>query len=168
MGMTSRPLLFVLLLVIGLGASACRQPEGPMPIAQGEVPNRIHDIGRDLQSVAGGETQARQDLTEDVVVFVESYADARPALEELSKKTADVVVGKTLNEQAAQQLAHQIWTSAAARELSQKQVETLQNDTQALLVSIGVTEEHAQGVAAQIGEVQKLVTNRPRRWYEFF
>lgn len=139
-----------------------------MPAATGEIPNRLHDISRDLQSIAGGEAQAREDLNEDVTVFVDAKADAHPALEALSKQTADVVAGKKLSDQDAARIAHNLWTSATAKEISQKQVEALQNDMQAVLVSIGVTEEHAQNVAAQVGEVQKLVTNRPRRWYEFF
>lgn len=166
--MTSRHVFSAFILALALGLTACRQADGPLPAASGEVPNRLHDIGRDLQSVAGGEAQARQDLIDDVVIFVESYADARPALETLSTSTADVVAGKTLSDQDAQRLAHQLWTSAAARELSEKQVEGLQNDMQALLVSIGVPEDRAQGVAAQAGEVQKRVTTRPRRWYEVF
>jgi hypothetical protein len=39
---------------------------------------------------------------------------------------------------------------------------------QALLESLGVSEESAQQVAAQVGEVQSSVTLRPRRWYELF
>lgn len=138
-----------------------------MPVPEGETPNRLHDISRDLQSVAGGEMQARQDLADDLLVFGEP-ADVGAALQELSKRTSDVVAGKNLSEQDAERLAHQLWVSAAARELSQRQVETLQNDMHGLLVSIGVTEDHAQQVAAQVGEVQRIVTERPRRWYEIF
>jgi hypothetical protein len=58
--------------------------------------------------------------------------------------------------------------AAAAREMSERQVESLQNDMQALLISIGATESSAQAVAAQIAEVQKAVTSRQRRWYEVF
>ena len=39
---------------------------------------------------------------------------------------------------------------------------------QAHLVSLGVGEDSAQQVAAQVGEVQSSVTLRPRRWYELF
>ncbi len=79
-----------------------------------------------------------------------------------------MLVGKTLNDTTAQRLAHSLWTSVAARELSERQVETLQNDVQSQLVAIGVAEPQAQQVAAQVGEVQKAVGNRPRRWYELF
>jgi hypothetical protein len=52
--------------------------------------------------------------------------------------------------------------------LSERQIETLQNDVQALLMSVGIAEENAQQVAAQVGDVQVAVTDRPRRWYELF
>ena len=58
--------------------------------------------------------------------------------------------------------------SVGAKDLSERQIETLQNDVQAHLVSLGVGEESAQQVAAQVGEVQSSVTLRPRRWYELF
>ena len=59
-----------------------------------------------------------------------------------------------------QRLAHNLWLSVAAREMSERQIETLQNDVQALLI-VGVAEEGAQQVAAQVGEVQSAVTLRP-------
>jgi hypothetical protein len=61
-----------------------------------------------------------------------------------------------------------LWLSVAARDISERQIESLQNDTQSLLASVGIPEERAQQVAVQVGEVQRAVTNRPRRWYEFF
>ena len=79
-----------------------------------------------------------------------------------------VLAGVDLTEQAAQRLAHNLWLSVVARELSERQVETLQNDVQALLMEEGVAEESAQQVAAQVGDVQGTVTTRPRRWYELF
>ena len=154
--------LFPLLL------AGCRQADGPMPEANGEVPNRLSDITRDLQSVARGDMQARQDLADDVTVFVDAGKESRQAVNELSRRTAEVVDGSRLSDQTAQRLAHQLWTAAAARELSQRQVEVLQGDMHALLVEIGVPEERAENVATQVGEVQRLVTNRPKRWYQVF
>jgi hypothetical protein len=161
-------LVLALALAAAISLAGCRQADGPMPVADGDVPNRLGDISRDLQSVAGGDAQARQDLADDLIVFAESRAGVRPAIEELARQTSEVVAGKTLDEQTAQRLAHQLWTAAVAREFSQRQVETLQNDTQALLVSIGVAEEQAQTVATRVGELQRVVSGRPRRWYEVF
>jgi hypothetical protein len=156
-------------MVLLFTVAACRQADGPLPTADGEVPNRLEDIRRDLLSVSRGDTQAKQDLADDLSVFItEADAPARPAVNELASRTADVVAGKTLNDQNAEQLAHHLWTAAAAREMSGRQVESLQNDLHALLVSVGVPEDNALGVASQAGEVQARVTGRPRRWYEFF
>ena len=165
--MTLRVLPSALLVIVSLSIAGCRQADGPMPAPEGEVPNRLVDISRDLMSVSRGDTQARDDLADDLRVFV-SRKEAIPATDELARRTAAVVDGKTLNDQNAEQLAHHLWTAAAAREMSQRQVESLQNDVHALLVSIGVPEDNAVNVASQAGEVQKVVTTRERRWYEFF
>ena len=81
---------------------------------------------------------------------------------------ATVLAGVDLAEQTAQRLAHSLWLSVVARELSERQTETLQNDVQSLLMAEGIAEEDAQLVAAQVGEVQGAVAARPRRWYELF
>jgi hypothetical protein len=39
---------------------------------------------------------------------------------------------------------------------------------QSLLMSAGIAEPNAQQVAAQVGDVQRAISDRPRRWYEFF
>jgi hypothetical protein len=166
--MTSRVLLPALILILSFGLASCRQADGSLPPAEGDVPNRLGDISRDLLSVARGDAQARQDLTDDLHVFLDSKDEAGPAVDELVRRTADVVAGKTLNDQNAQRLAHHLWTFTAARDLSGRQVESLQNDLHALLVEVGVPEDNAVNVASQAGEVQKLVTDRARRWYEFF
>jgi type IV pilus biogenesis protein CpaD/CtpE len=165
--MTLRVLPSVLIVIVSLGFAGCRQTDGPMPTAEGEVPNRLVDISRDLMSVSRGDTQARQDLADDLRVFV-TNREAVPAADELARRTSDVVAGKTLDDQNAERLAHHLWTAAAARDISQRQVESLQNDLHALLVSMGVPEDNALNVASQAGEVQRLVTTRERRWYEFY
>jgi hypothetical protein len=78
------------------------------------------------------------------------------------------VSGLELPEQSAERLAHSLWTSIAAQELSERQIESLQTDMRLLLVSVGVTEASAEQVASQVGEVQQAVSARPRRWYEVF
>ena len=168
MRMTSRSVLAIALLSLSLAFSGCRQADGPLPQPAGEVPNRIGDISRDLVSVSRGDAQAPQDLADDLGVFVESPAQGRVAVDELSRRTAAVVAGKTLSDQNSQRLAHQLWTAVAGRELSERQVQGMQNDMHTLLVSFGVAENSAEGVAAQVAEVQKAVNARARRWYEFF
>lgn len=168
MRMTSQALLPVLILVLSCGLAACRQADGPLPTADDQATNRVGDLSRDLLSVARGDAQARKDLVDDLHVFLDAKTDAAPAVDELARRTSDVVAGKALTDQNAQRLAHHLWTFTAARDLSGRQVESLQNDLHALLVEVGVPEDNAVNVASQAGEVQKLVTDRGRRWYEFF
>ena len=147
---------------------ACRQADGPIPTPSESVQEELHDVGRDLQNVASGrDPAAPKDLEQDLRKYVRRPTSA-PAVDELSRRTATVLPGKNLPDQAAQQLAHDLWLSMAAREASEKQIEGLQNDVQSLLMSIGVAEDGARQVAAQVGEVQSAETDRPRRWYEFF
>jgi hypothetical protein len=148
--------------------TGCRQGEGTMPRAEGDVPNRIGDLSRDLMSIAGGEVQARQDLADDLRVFVDSEAAAIPIVNDLSQRTGEALSGKKLTEQNSQKLAQQLWVAVAGRELSEKQVATLKNDYQATLIASGVPQDRAQGIASQVEAVQKTVGDRKRRWYELF
>ena len=154
--------------IAGLLAGACRQADGPMPAPDQNVKEELVDVARDLQNVAASsDPQAPQDLADDLVKYAQRPS-ARPAVSELSQRAASVIVGVKLTEQDAQRLAHTLWLSVAARELSERQIETLQTDVQSQLTSLGVAEGSAQQVAAQVGDVQGVVTNRPRRWYEMF
>jgi hypothetical protein len=161
-------MLLGLCLAGTLFAGGCRQPDGPLPKAEGDVPNRVGDLGRDLQSIAGGDTQAPQDLRDDLVVFVDNKRERVPAVEELSRRTSEAIAGKKLADQQAQQLAQQLWTAVAARQMSDKQVQSLQKDVQATLTAVGVADDRTQRVIAQVNDVQKAVSERKRRWYEWF
>jgi hypothetical protein len=165
--MNSRVLLG-LCLAGALCVAGCRQPDGALPKAEGDVPNRVGDLGRDLQNVAGGDKQAPQDLRDDLIVFLDNKRERFPSVEELSRKTSDALVGKKLSDQNAQQLAQQLWTTVAGRQLSDKQVQNLQKDVQTTLTAVGVADDRAKGVVTQVANVQKTVTERKRRWYEWF
>jgi hypothetical protein len=145
----------------------CRQADGPLPVVDAEVKNRLGDISRDLISVATRQADAPKDLSDDLKVFAQS-PEAEKAATQLARRLADVVPGSRLNDQAADRLAHNCWTALAAQQMSQRQVETLQNDMEGLLASIGVSEQNAHEVAAELGQVQNVVTERKRRWYEVF
>lgn len=159
---------YVLIVIAGLSLGACRQADGPIPTPSQTVQEELVDVTRDLQNVASGrDPQGPQDLAADLRKYVER-PDAVLAVDELSTRTARALGGRALADQDAQRLAHNLWLAVEAREMSERQIETLQNDVQALLMSVGVAEESAQQVAAQVGEVQTAVTDRPRRWYELF
>ena len=165
--MTSK-VYYGLIGVAVLVLSGCRQPDGPIPTPDATVQEELGDVARDLQYIAAArDPQAPQNLAEDLRKYAQRPA-AVPAVDELSRRTAGAVAGSQLSEQAAQRLTHNLWLSVAARDISERQIELLQNDTQSLLISVGISEERAQPVAVQVGEVQRAVTSRPRRWYEFF
>jgi hypothetical protein len=165
--MTSK-ICYGLIGVVVLGLSGCRQPDGPVPTPDATVQEELGDVARDLRDIATArDPQASQNLADDLRKYAQRPS-AVPAVDELSRRTAGAVAGSQLTEQAAQRLTHNLWLSVAARDISERQIESLQNDTQSLLASVGIPEERAQQVAVQVGEVQRAVTSRPRRWYEFF
>ena len=171
--MSSRTPGLVFAIALAVSLAGCRQTDGPMPAQQADVPNRLGDLERDLVSVSRGDVAARQDFADDLRVFVEGGTDdqrraAADAINELSRRVVTVVADKPLSDEHAQQLAERLWTAVAAQELSSRQVETLQTDLQGTLVAVGVPEGEAQNVAAQVEDVQRAVTRRQRRWYEFF
>lgn len=159
---------YALLIALALTLGACRQADGPMPTPSPGVQEELKDVTQDLRNVAAArDPQAPEDLVHDLRKYVRR-SSAAPAVDELSRRAARALAGSTLTEQAAQRLAHDLWTAIEAREISDRQRESLQNGVQSLLMSVGVAEEGAQQVAAQVGEVQRQVTDRPRRWYEWF
>jgi hypothetical protein len=165
--MTSRACCIAIVL-LGMFAAGCRQADGPVPAPTQDYQEELVDVARDLQNVAAKrDPNAPNDLADDLRKYTER-PEAMKAVDELSARTSRMLQGRELAEQDAQRLAHNLWLAVYAKEMSERQVETLQNDVQALLMSLGVGEEGAQQVAAQVGEVQSEVTLRPRRWYEFF
>lgn len=158
----------VFIVIAALSIGACRQADGPVPTPDPNVQADLVDVTRDLQNVASGrDPQAPKDLADDLRKYAQRPA-AVTAVDELSARAAKVLGGREIEEQDAQRLAHNLWLSVSAREMSGRQIETLQNDVQSLLMSVGVAEENAELVAAQVGEVQSAVNARPRRWYELF
>ena len=158
----------VLIVITGLSLGACRQGDGPIPTPDQTRQEELVDVTRDLQNIASGrDPEAPKDLEVDLRRYA-ARPDAKLAATELSIRTARALGGRNLAEQDAQRLAHNLWLAVEAREMSERQIEALQNDVQALLMSVGVAEESAQQVAAQVGEVQSVVGDRARRWYELF
>jgi tRNA U34 5-methylaminomethyl-2-thiouridine-forming methyltransferase MnmC len=164
-----RSLACALLIVTLTGfLGGCRQADGPVPTPSQTYQEELVDVARDLQNVASGrDPNGPNDLANDLRKYTEKPA-AKPLVDELSARTAKALQGRDLADQDAQRLAHNLWVSVYAKELSERQVEALQNDMQALLTSLGASEESARQVAVQVGEVQSWIGRRPRRWYELF
>lgn len=147
--------------------AGCRQPDGEVPTPDAVAQEELGDVARDLQYIANArDPEAPKNLADDLRKYAQR--SAVPAVDELSRRTAGALAGSQLSEQAAQRLTHNLWLSVAARDISERQIESLQNDTHSLLVSVGIPEDRAEQVAVQVGEVQRAVTSRPRRWYELF
>jgi tRNA U34 5-methylaminomethyl-2-thiouridine-forming methyltransferase MnmC len=149
-------------------ASACRQADGPVPNPSAETQEELADVARDLQYIASGTDPAAPKYLESDLSKYPRRASAEPLVVELARRTSAAVSGVKLGEQDAQRLAHNLWLSAVAMEISERQVEGLQDDMRSLLLSMGVPQDRAEQVAVQVGEVQRAVTDRPRRWYEVF
>jgi len=154
-------------VAVSLSFGACRQADGPIPVPSEDVQKELDDVVRDLRNVAAKDPQAPSDLASDLRKYA-GRRTAEPTVDELTRRTVTALGGIDLPEQSAQRLAHSLWVSVAARELSERQVETLQSDVQLMLTSLGVAEANAQEVAAQVGDVQSAVGDRTRRWYELF
>jgi outer membrane murein-binding lipoprotein Lpp len=156
---------FVLLAVLTL--AGCRQADGPIPVPAENVQGELEDIATDLRNVAAERDQAPAELNDDLRKYVRR-PQTGPEVDELARVVAEALAGTTVSEQDAQRLAHDFWLSMVAREFSESQVEELQNNVQAILMSVGVSEELANQAAVQVGEVQRAESDRPRRWYELF
>jgi hypothetical protein len=157
---------YALVVAVVLSLAACRQADGPLPPATGTVPNELGDISRDLQNLASGNAEGPKDLAADIGHYAEGTNGGQAAAAELSRRLGQALTGKTFTLAQALPLAHSCWAAVAGRQLSEKQVENLQNEMTSQLMSLGVPEQQAQNVAAQVGVVQQAVTARHRRWYE--
>ena len=158
----------LLIVTLSVFLGGCRQADGPVPTPNQTYQEELVDVARDLQNVASGrDPNGPADLADDLRKYTDKPA-AKPLVDELSARTVKALQGRDLADQDAQRLAHNLWVSVYAKDLSERQITTLQNDMQSLLTSLGVNEEAALQVAAQVGEVQGSVTVRPRRWYEMF
>ena len=157
---------YALVVLVAFSIGACRQADGALPPATGTVPNELGDISRDLQNLASGSPDCPKDLGDDLSHYAEGTNGGAAAAAELSRRLGQALTGKTFKLADALPLAHTCWVAVAGRQLSEKQIENLQNEMQSQLMTLGVDENQARNVAAQVGTVQQAVTARHRRWYE--
>src|SRR5688572_30069295 len=118
---------YVFIAIMGVWLTGCRQADGPVPTPDENTKAELGDVAEDLQNIASGrDPQAPEDLASDLSKYPRSK-DVLPVVDALSLQTSKVVAGKALNDQVSQRLAHSLWLSIAAREMSARQVESLQN-----------------------------------------
>jgi hypothetical protein len=158
-------MVFTLVLVAAIGAGACKQGDGAMPAESGDVPNRLGDLKRDLEAVVSGDHQAVQDLTDDLMVFIDE-PEGQAMTKAMSTTICSMLVKRPVNDETQTKIVHLMWTAVAARELSERQMDALKDDVRNTLLSVGVTQPDANLAAGRVGEVQKAVTLRTRRWYQ--
>jgi len=149
-----------------LSLTACQMADGPLPSEAGDRPNEIEEISRDMVNVAGHDPAATDDLVNDVTHYAEGDMDGMVAATDLSRRLAQAIAGKTFTAAEALPLARSCYIAVAARQLSDKQAENLQNEFKSQVMALGVDEPQAQVLAVQVGVVQRAVTTRQRRWYE--
>jgi hypothetical protein len=161
----SRQGLVALILAAAMGAAACKQGDGAVPAKVDDVPNRLGDLKRDMEAVVRGEQPAVQDLTDDLLVFV-NEPEGRDATKAMSMTVCSMLVKRSVNDDTQTRIVELMWQAVAARELSERQVDALKDDMRTTLQSVGVSQPDANLAAGRVGDVQKAVTLRTRRWYE--
>ena len=162
-----------LVIVVCLCAlvGACRMADGPLPdTKEPETANELGDLGRDVANVLAGDPQGRQDFTDDLLGFAD--LTAKPAAEapirELASQVLAAAVATKPSEAAAAPLLEQLYVAIAARQLSEGQIQALEENVQAAASRMGLDDVKARALSAQAGIVQQAVTERHRRWYEVF
>jgi len=160
-----RAMVCTLVLVAAVGVSACKQGDGALPAKSGDVPNRLGDLKRDLEAVIGGDQRAIDDFADDLRVFTEE-PDGQMMTNAMATTVGSMLVSRRVNDEAQTKIVSLLWTAVAARELSERQVDALKDDVRNTLLSVGVTQPDANLAAGRVGDVQKAVTVRTRRWFE--
>src|SRR5262245_17080758 len=126
----------VLVLSVACAVAGCRQSDGDLPPETGDVPNRLHDLQRDMESVAAGEADGPKDFADDLAVFTDN-PEAAAAARTLAGSTSVVIQKRSLSQDALKQLSSTLWKTVASRDLSERQVDALKDDMRGVLVSIG-------------------------------
>jgi hypothetical protein len=144
--------------------AGCRQSDGPRPVPEGEQPNKIYDVGRDLQNLAGGQTDAEAELVDDIQSF---DPEPPPAALTMALGTAlrEALAGSSLADAQAQQVASLMFIAAAGHDLSQRQIGKLGEDVTRALTDAGADPAAAQRVSAAATAVAAAVTRNQKRWY---
>jgi hypothetical protein len=138
-----------------------------MPTPTADQRNEIRDIAQDMINVTNKDQSGAADLANDVGKYIDE-GEAAEHVASFTRELAGVLSTARLDDQSAERLAHSIWVGLTATELSERQVETVENDVERSLTSAGVASDRANAVAQHIGRIQETITDNPRRWYQVF
>jgi hypothetical protein len=162
-----RACLVAAVLSAAMLTGACSQSDGPLPTPTDEQPNKIHDIGRDLQEIAGGEAGAQKDLLDDLNGIDDTDRPA-PLVANFSNALGAAVQNKPLPDEIAQSTAKQVFVVLTARQLSEKQIKQVSTDLRTTIGKAGVEQPKADQVVSTATALQSAMTKNKRRWYQFF
>jgi hypothetical protein len=157
----------LLTIVILVSAAGCRQPDGPIPKPSAEEENKIGDVSRDLLAVKARAASAVKELSEDLANFAPTNEGARHG-GEMARRLAASLEGTKLSEDAAREIARDLFIAFSARELSRRQVTTLRDSLGSVLSQTGVQQATATSVLEGVDQVQADLTTLKRRWWQFF
>ena len=127
-----RPLSSTLTVVLG----GCRQADGPVPGTNETYQEELWTSRAICRTWPPGATRMAPPILPLICVSDTEKPAARPLVDELSARTV-LHHGESLQRSGMQRLAHNLWVSWCMKDLSERQIETLQNDMQAHLVSLG-------------------------------
>src|ERR1044072_3684761 len=116
----------VLCLAVG-AVTGCRQPDGQIPVKEGEQINKTQDISRDLQNVAGKAAGAAGDLHDDLSTM-NSTPPPRNLSQDITTALDGALAGKKLPDDEAKKLADTLFVVITARDLNRKQIEQINTE----------------------------------------
>jgi hypothetical protein len=145
-------------------SAACRQADGPLPVAEGESINRIEDLSKDLRNVSSGQQDALLELSEDLAILNDRAP--RASIDALGRRLQTSLAGLQLQDAAAQDLARTLFVGLSAREWNDRQVEQFTTGLATQLAEVGASQP--EGVVGAVDGMMRETATRPPRWYEFF
>lgn len=150
-----------------MATTACRQPEGPLPTPQGEMPNKLRDIGHDIGNVSLGHEDADRDLFDDLSTLNGTFRPA-PLVRALNDAVVQAVGATAISETKAHEVAQLLFVVLTAESLNASQIETLGADLAAALKGAGADGASADRAATAATALQSAITLNVKRWYHLF
>ena len=141
-----------------------------MPPLVDEDLNVVSDISRDLLNLAEQYPSALVELTDDLNYLTRLLTPSFPSenLERMAMALERALLGSTVTEEQAQQIAEILFTVMTARQLSEAQIAKIKNEFLAVLKVVGVKETEATEAGVAVQKFQEVVTENRRMWHHVF
>lgn len=91
-----------------LGAAACRQADGAVPVPDADRLGDIQDLGKGMLYVQGGATGSAQELEDDFMRLAEALPDTAPAARLIQRLIEALQSGAALEAQDAERLGERL------------------------------------------------------------